>query len=161
MSPEEYIQQRVDDQIAWHSKKSSTNRKTYQILTLLAIIAAACIPLLSAVTLLSENPGVIAPLAAGGLGVLITILSGTTSLFRFHENWVEYRLIVESLKRERFLFLAGVEPYTGDEKFPEFVERVEGLIAKTVVSWGQTARRRVISRDPKKPGVTIVGDSGS
>ncbi|MEQ9366795.1 MAG: DUF4231 domain-containing protein [Leptospirales bacterium] len=161
MNPEEYIKQRVDDQIDWHSKKSSSNRKTYQILTLLAIVAAASIPLLSAVTVLGAEPGVVAPIAAGGLGVLITILSGTLSLFRFHENWVEYRLIVEALKRERFLFLAGVEPYQGPESFPDFVERVEALIAKTVVSWGRTARRPVISRDPTKTGgVTIMGETG-
>ncbi len=161
MKPEDYIQQRVDDQIAWHSKKSSRNRKIYQSLTLLAIIAAASIPLLSAATLLSEEPGVAAPLAAGALGVVITILSGTLSLFRFHENWIEYRLVVEALKRERYLYLAEVEPYVGPNAFQEFVERVEALIAKTVVSWGQSARRPVISRDPKKTGgVTITGDGG-
>ncbi|MCR9141009.1 MAG: DUF4231 domain-containing protein [bacterium] len=161
MSPEDYIKQRVDDQIDWHSKKSSRNRKIYQGLTLLAIIAAACIPLLSAATLLGDEPGVAAPLAAGVLGVLITILSGTLSLFRFHENWVEYRLIVEALKRERFLFLAGVTPYDpqSPEKFTRFVENIEGMIAKTVISWGQTAQRPVLSRDPKKAGgVRLAGD---
>ena len=157
LTPEDYIQQRVDDQIAWHSKKSGTNRKIYQTLTFIAIIAAACIPLLSAIAVLSENAGTMTPLVAGSLGVLITILSGANSLFRFHENWVEYRLIVEALKRERYLFLAGVEPYKATEAFPEFVERVEALIAKTVVNWGQNARRRVISRDPKQPTDVAVG----
>lgn len=36
---------------------------------------------------------------------------------RFQENWNEYRAVAdaESLKQEKYLFLARAEPYNGDQ----------------------------------------------
>ena len=40
----EYLEQRLDDQINWYSKKSSANQAAYKRLRLVEIIAAAAIP---------------------------------------------------------------------------------------------------------------------
>lgn len=176
MGPQRYLRERVDNQIAWHSRKSGRSRKIYLALTLTSLIAAACIPLLSTISLLGDEPGVLAPVIAGGLGVLITILSGTNALFRFHENWVDYRVVVEALKRERYLFLAGVGPYESEERtgsgmpgqstpgFVYFVERVEELIAGTVHRWSENARRPVLSRSAGQTGAggrVLAGAGGA
>ncbi len=47
MTQEEYLQERVDDQIEWHDKKSAWNQKCYKRLRILEIVAAASIPFLT------------------------------------------------------------------------------------------------------------------
>ena len=43
----DYLENRLDDQIKWYSKKSGTNQKIYKRLQLVMIISAACILFLS------------------------------------------------------------------------------------------------------------------
>ncbi|MDH3287817.1 MAG: DUF4231 domain-containing protein [Betaproteobacteria bacterium] len=43
----EYLEQRLDDQINWYSKKSAANQAAHKRLRLIEIIAAASIPLLA------------------------------------------------------------------------------------------------------------------
>ncbi len=157
LDPAGYIRDRVDGQIAWHSKNSGKNKTRYHWLTVLNIILAACIPFLSGIAIvLPEAFGVLVlPLVVSGIGVLLTIVAGMLSLFKFHENWVDYRLISESLTREKFLYLARAEVYDEDstegaDPFPLFVERTEGLIAKTVAAWGRNASRKVLSKKSDK-----------
>lgn len=47
MAPEQYVQQRVDDQLMWYSKKSTSNRNWHYRLQLVTLIAAASIPVIS------------------------------------------------------------------------------------------------------------------
>ena len=46
ISPEEYIEQRLSDQIGWYDRKSGTNQRWFRWLRIVEIIAAASIPLL-------------------------------------------------------------------------------------------------------------------
>jgi hypothetical protein len=47
ISPEEYIEQRLSDQIGWYDRKSSTNQRWFKRLRFAEIVAAATIPFLS------------------------------------------------------------------------------------------------------------------
>ena len=47
MAPEEYIEQRLNDQIVWYDRKSSTNQSWFKRLRFAEIVAAAIIPFLS------------------------------------------------------------------------------------------------------------------
>lgn len=160
LSAERYLKERVDDQIAWHSRKSAANKMMYRTLTTINIAAAALIPFLSAFALiLAEDSAYVRalPVIAGGVGVLLTVSSGILTVYRFHENWVDFRLIAESLRREKYLYLARAEPYDAapargrgpGASFALLVERVEGLIARTTVTWSNNARRKIF-----RPGET-------
>ena len=46
MSPEEYLQERLDDQINWYDKKSAWNQKWFKVLWTIEILFAVAIPFL-------------------------------------------------------------------------------------------------------------------
>ena len=65
---------------------------------------------------------------------------GIVSLYRFQENWNEYRANAESLKQEKYLYLARVEPYNGNQPFELLVQRVEALLKSETRGWAQVMR---------------------
>ena len=135
LDPGEYLAKRVDDQINWYDGKSLWNQTWFKRLRVVEIVAAALIPFLTAVPAPSgwDMKYVIA-----GLGVLITVVAGILALFQFQERWTEYRATCESLKKERFLFLTGADPYVAGDGFSMFVQKVETLLSKENVNWAQS-----------------------
>ena len=130
LTSSDYLEQRLDNQIDWYSDKSSRCKVWYRSLRIIEIVAAAIIPLLSGMDNLLYSNWII-----GGLGMLIAISAATGSLFKYHENWIQYRATSEALKHEKFLFLGGSAPYDGENAFQLLVQRVEGLISKENTNW--------------------------
>ncbi|AET70822.1 hypothetical protein Desor_5447 [Desulfosporosinus orientis DSM 765] len=129
---EKYIQDRVNEQIHWYSTMSKRNQRMYKLLKTIEIVFAALIPFL--VTFVSSGFSSI-KVIVGILGISITIISSLLALYRFQENWLEFRTTAESLKREKFLFLARVNIYNSDNALPLFVQRVEDLMSKENTRW--------------------------
>jgi len=74
------------------------------------------------------------------IGLIVAVLAGIVSLYRFQENWNEYRAVSESLKQEKYLYLARAEPYNGDQPFELLVQRVEALLKSETTAWAQATR---------------------
>lgn len=138
MTEEEYLKERLDDQLEWYDKKSQYSQKLFKRLRLLEIIAAALIPFLSG---MSEKITHYQWLV-GGLGVLIAVSAATSSLFKYHENWIEYRTTAEQLKHEKYSYLTSTKPYDNDDRFSVLVQRIEGLISKENSSWATVTRKQ-------------------
>ena len=149
MNQDEYIKNRLDDQIRWYDGKSQWNQKKYKQLRVFEFVAAASIPFLTGY--MTVNAPFIS-FTVGLLGLIIAAITGVVTLYKFQENWVEYRTTCESLKHEKHLFLTKVEPYDGDEPFPLFVQRVESLISKENTNWTQYMTRP--TKNIKGDGVT-------
>lgn len=116
-SQEDYIKDRVDDQISWYDRKSQSNQKWYKWLRTVEIIAAASIPFVAGYM----DEGVVwAKVTAGLLGLIVAIITAIVGLYNFQEHWVEYRTTCESLKHEKYLFLTNTEPYNIEDPFPLF-----------------------------------------
>jgi len=133
MGIEEYLKDRVDAQINWYDSKSLDCQKKYKRIQLWEIIFAAIIPLLSGyVTKSSAIPFVI-----GSLGVVITILESVTKLYKFHENWIQYRSTCELLKFQKHLFVTGSAPYNNMPESMEnlFVRNIEQIISSENNQW--------------------------
>ena len=135
MNQDEFIKNRVDDQIEWYNKKSSLKQSWFRRLRIIEIVAAALIPLLAAYA--DWNP---LKIAVAALGLVIAVIAGILGLFQFQENWTSCRSTCESLKQEKFLFLTRTGSYDQKEPFPLFVQRVEGLMAKEHSAWAQSVR---------------------
>lgn len=134
MSPEEYVRDRLDDQITWYDQKSQCNQKWFRGLRVLEILFAMSIPFL--VSEISNDTNYLKAIV-GIMAVCVAVISGLVTLYKFQENWNEYRTTCESLKHEKYLFLTQVEPYEMEERFSLFVQRVENLISKENSAWSQ------------------------
>lgn len=136
ISEAEYLSSRLDDQIAWYSTKSTYCQTRHKVLRVLEVIAAALIPFLSAIgTDIPHNSWIV-----GSLGAVIAVCAAPSGIFKFHENWIQYRATSEQLKHEKYLFLARAAPYADNDAFHVLVHRVEGLISKENSTWTQTIK---------------------
>ncbi len=134
-----YVDERLQDQINWYGKKSETNQGWYRALRIAELIFAAAIPLMvSQITVSTLSLKVF----VAALGVLIVILTGLISLFRFQELWIEYRSTCETLKHEKYLYLTRSGPYGIDDPFHLLVNRVESLLSKEHSVWAQYIRKK-------------------
>lgn len=124
------IVDRLEDQIAWYDRKSSSNQKIYKRIKVMEIVAAAVIPFLPALPLIHVD------WIAGGLGVLITVLEGLLHLNQYQQNWIAYRSTCESLKHEKYVYIAKASPYSGVEDARALLaERVESLVSQEHAKW--------------------------
>lgn len=142
MTTEGYLKERLDDQIEWYDQKSKNNQYWFKGLRTAEIIIAALIPFISGITASYggfEKTGLI---LLGLAGVIIAIIAGVLSLGQFQEHWIEYRTTCESLKKEKFLFKTGAEPYGHDESFNLLVQRVETLVSQENTNWAQYMMKR-------------------
>lgn len=133
MTIEKYMSSRVDDQINWYDKKSISCQKKYKVSQTLEIILAALIPLLSAYT---KNCAAIAVIV-GVLGAAITIIESITKLYKWHENWIEYRSTCELLRYQKHLFETKSAPYNNEPETIEnlFVRNIENIISSENNKW--------------------------
>ncbi len=140
-----YFKERLDDQIDWYDRKSQSCQRMFKRLRLCEIVFACSLPFLVG---LPEFFGALSAPLIALIGVSIAILSGVLALYKFEQNWVEYRTISESLKHQRFLYITGTDPYTYDDAFNQLVLRVENLISKQNSDWTQNVKQSGIEGNP-------------
>lgn len=133
MADPDPIIERLEDQISWYDRKSGTNQKAYRRIKTVEILAAALIPFAGT----TKWPGII--WVTGGLGVLITVLEGLLQLNQYQQNWIAFRSTCESLKHEKFVYLAKAAPYAGvADPHALLAERVESLVSQEHAKWAAT-----------------------
>ncbi|MCR4436752.1 MAG: DUF4231 domain-containing protein [Clostridiales bacterium] len=138
MDEADFMKLRVEDQISWYDKKSRFNQSWYKGLRICEISLSLSIPLLTAVV----PDGWANKVVVGSVGIIVAVTAGVLLLFKFQENWIQYRTAAETLKHEKFLFLTGAGPYNNAENaFPIFVERIESLISKENANWAQYVKK--------------------
>jgi uncharacterized protein DUF4231 len=138
MSPEEYIEQRLNDQITWYDQKSSTIQRWFKQLRFAEIVGAAIIPFLSGFA--GESLPI--KITIGALGVVVAVIASLLGLLQLQERWIQYRATAESVRREKFLFLTQTDPYDKDDAFHLLVQRVEALLSKENAEWAQSMMKR-------------------
>ena len=127
---EEYLKERYEDQIKWYSNKSSQYKRYYQIFQWTAIVFSASLPVL--VLVMPTNLSLVTSV----LSVVLAITTTALKTFKFQENWINYRTIGETLKKEKHYFDAEVSEYADvEDKEHLFVERVEALISRENTLW--------------------------
>jgi len=139
MNEEQYMKERVDDQIGWLERKSAEFKKKFMFIRNVELVCSALIPLLVAMIPQSGDDtfwfnGF--KWVTGGLGVLLTVLGGLQTLNKYQELWSQYRAVAESLKSEKLLYLTKSGHYSGDvEAFQLFVIKVEAILANENEKW--------------------------
>jgi hypothetical protein len=134
MDYKKYLEERLQTQIKWYSKKSTVNKNVYLTLNTIEIIAASSIPFLVGY-ITNSNPKF--KILVGFLGVVIAVISGFIALNKSQELWIEYRTTCELLKHQKYLFETGTKPYDEEDAFHILVENVEMLISKEHSKWSK------------------------
>jgi hypothetical protein len=134
MTPEEYIENRLQKQADWHSGKSAWNQGLYKRLRFAEMICATLIPAIAGFA--SDFSAIKYFIVI--LGIATVILSAAQSIWRFQENWLSYRQTTERLIQERYFWETKSGPYAEAQKpdpFQSLVERTEGIITHEVSDW--------------------------
>lgn len=122
---------RLNWSIQWHTLAHRQATRWYTGLKGIQILAAAIIPVLTAVggnSLLTK--GWIA-----GLGALVVTVEGIQQLKKYASNALLWGQGKEALKQEYYLYRAGVNPYSGMEPNKVLAERIEQIIGREVGKW--------------------------
>ena len=143
MAAEQVTLERLDDQIAWYSRKSQSAQRRYKWMKGLTIVSAALIPVLTT-SQLPYGTGI-----AAGLGVLIAILEGIQQMNHYQSSWTSYRATAEALQREKFLYLGRAGAYLGAPNAQAMLaERVEALVSQENALWASTATSKPETQNP-------------
>lgn len=137
MDIEEYIKDRLDDQINWYDTKSQIHQKWYKRLKVSEFIAGFIIPI--STTIKYNNFAVVSAIMAG----IILLAESLISLYNHHDNWVEYRRTAELLQHEKYMYYTNTGVYSNElEPFKLLVERVETLISSENINWANMETNR-------------------
>ena len=150
---EDYLKKRLIEQQQWHSTKAAWNRKWFYITEAIALVTGALIPVVNVIPVAladstSETLKDFLPLANALMGTSIVIAVGVGKLWKFQENWLQYRALAETLLREKELFSHEVGEYQAindkAERKRVLVDRVEELLASSTSQY--------VSRHRATPG---------
>jgi len=139
----EYLERRLEPQRKWHNEKAKWNKRRFYTVEVATLLAGAAIPIIN--LWLAKDPywaGVLSAI----LGGVVVVAASVGKLFKFHENWLQYRTLVEALEREKELYSNGAADYAeldDAERNRLLVERVESILASTTsqfIETHQTAR---------------------
>jgi hypothetical protein len=136
----EYIQRRLEPQRQWHNDKATWNKRRFYTVEIATLLAGAAIPV---VNLWLVHDAYWAGVISAILGGVVVVAAAIGKLFKFHENWLQYRTVVEALEREKELYTVGAADYaTADETGRNrlLVERVENLLVNTTSQFIETHR---------------------
>jgi hypothetical protein len=144
---------RLDDQIGWYDRKSTSSQKKYKALKIIVIAAAALLPLLSGSDLPFLEAGV-PRWVLGLIGILIGLIEGIQQLYQYQANWISYRSTCEALKHEKYLYLAIAGPYAAAVNPRALLaERIESLISQEHAKWASAQEKAKKDDGAPPPGV--------
>ncbi|GAA4012151.1 hypothetical protein GCM10022232_62440 [Streptomyces plumbiresistens] len=126
--PADVTWDRLQNQLDWFDRKSALAQRRFKQLKLATLMLAAGLP----VTVAASAPNWIPAL----MGALVAVIEGAQQLFKFQENWINYRSVCESLRREQYLYLARAGHY-GDTADVDtlLAEMVERIIGQETTHW--------------------------
>ena len=123
----------MNDQIIWYDEKSKNAQKYYKAYQIVEIILATLIPLLAGYSQSYKQITFI----IGLFGAVIAIIESITKLYKFHENWIQYRTTCEMLRYQKYLYLTRSAPYNSKDETVDnvFVRTIENIISAENNQW--------------------------
>jgi len=139
--PFDYLQRRLEPQEKWHDDRAKLNKWLFYTMEVATVLAGAAIPV---VNLWVVKDAYLAGLLSAIFGGVVVVAAAIGKLFKFHDNWLHYRALVEALAREKELYSAGAGDYTkidGAGRNRLLVERVENLLANKTAQFLETQKQ--------------------
>lgn len=148
MGEEQYITDRVDNQLRWYSKESAKAKKRFIRLQSVVIVLGVLVPVI--INLPTELGGFDLQLgiriAATVCSLTLAIIEGLLNFRKWGDLWLSYRMTAELLKHEKHLFLTRSGRYEEkDTAFSVFVQTIESVISS------EHNRFRTIIEEARRP----------
>jgi hypothetical protein len=126
----EFLRLRWLDQVLWMEERAKNTKRLYYILRITMIIFSAIIPVLVGSRLYSGDAITWETWVVFVLSLLVAISAALEEFLRYGEQWRHYRLKVELLKNEGWLFLQLAGRHYKEfschaEAYPRFAQRIE------------------------------------
>jgi hypothetical protein len=124
----DYLKDRLQEQLDYHSKASKENKKKFYSLQFLIILTSALIPIVNVVSPAGDALRLISSIFGG----IIVVTTSLLQLHKYHENWITFRSTQELLKREKYLYLNDAGDYSNiepEKKKRLLVENVESIVS--------------------------------
>ena len=125
LTPEEYIKERVNQEIKYYSKSATQSKKSYLRMRAVSVIGGALVPVLVNI------PGVYVDILTTIISLVVVLIVSLETVYRYREQWTNYRTAEQSLRNQYFIYTskAGVYATLDDATaFKLFVDRVEEAI---------------------------------
>lgn len=146
MEEQDYLENRLQNQIDWYSKKSAYNQRWHKRLLLVQILLSVSIPFMATYINETENEFSNMKFVVGLMGVCIALIAGIMNIYKFNENWIEYRKTSETLKQEKYLFMTKSGIYNqnpdSNNSYNSLVSKVESIIANENSNWGENLGKK-------------------
>lgn len=129
-----YVAGRYQDQIQWYNRRSLHNQRCYRTYQWILTIFSALTPVLLAIDFCLDNP----PWKWTTLvsAIIVGVSSSVLKIFKYQENWIDYRTTCETIKKEIHYYHARAQEYAEAEDCERlFVERVESLVSRENTLW--------------------------
>ncbi len=120
-----YLKERLNRQLTYYSKRASFNKTCHLSLQVIIGLGAIAVPFLIGFDwVLKWIPPT--------LSILVAAATALENIFKFGNNWHNFRQTEEALKQQQFLFETEAGRYRRSKEpnpFTLFVETCEGLMA--------------------------------
>jgi hypothetical protein len=149
----DYMQERVDGQIAYFNRKSSNSQSQYKKINRIEFYLASSIPVLVSLSTMEiakkavfghiqdaeVNLDLIFQIIAAIAGIVMAILNKLMDLENYLDLWKTNRANCEAIEHERYMFLTRTGDYDAPEPtaFAKFVDKIESIINNDVQKWKQ------------------------
>ncbi|MHC4353065.1 MAG: DUF4231 domain-containing protein, partial [Planctomycetota bacterium] len=135
-----YLDTRVNPKIAEYIAKAKWNRFHFHIWQMLAIIAAALVPVFAG-SVTGEATRL--KWLVASLGGASAVIAGLLSLFKFQENWIRYRSTHQDLESHISQFNVGAGIYWDKKNaFTLLVENCERILNAERGQWAEKSSRQ-------------------
>ena len=138
-----YICSRIEDQIAYYEKQSARNKRLYHLLSALAIVANACIPVISIYIKTADGNETIKTIITV-LSSCATVFTSLLVLFNAKELWAKYRgsaSFLTSLLHQYYTGTSTFEDLDDEAAFRMLARLSESHLSSESSSWSDLVNK--------------------
>ena len=131
LTPEEYVEERLNPEMSYYNKSATLSKQRYLQMRAITVVGGALVPVL--VNVDSQY----IDLLTTAISLMVVLFVSLETVYRFREQWTNYRTAEQNLRNEYFLFTSKSGDYAGlDEPsaFALFVNRIEQAIEAETAS---------------------------
>jgi hypothetical protein len=126
LTPEEYVDERLNPEISYYNKSATRSKLLYLRMRAITVIGGALVPVL-----INIHFSPYMEILTTALSLVVVLFVSLETVYRYREQWTNYRTAEQNLRNEYFLFTSKAGEYApldAPSAFTVFVNRIEKAI---------------------------------